>query len=288
MNTQSTRPPEFDLDPRTRARQRDELIAIVENESARPVSLPRRVAVPLLAAAAVVAVVTGLAFAVPALRGDKAQAPAAGQGATVATPALELLTSSERAAYGAKCGFGKATVTPKGTVVDGFRWVNPPAESRATTWVVVKQQNLVRACGFNAKGQQSEFGFASKGEAQRDVIDKKGAGSGTYTKGVARVTIAIGSGPATEAVLRDGFFFAPMKYVDTYDPKTPDAPPAYTVRAYDAAGKQVYASPATQQEMTAQLDGCYTDPDGKRVVFSGGGRSDPPINECTRGIAWTW
>ncbi|WP_344215806.1 hypothetical protein [Kribbella sancticallisti] len=55
-----------------------------------------------------------------------------------------------------------------------------------------------------------------------------------------------------------------------YDHKTSDAPPTYTVRAYDAAGKQIYATPKTQCKWTAQMDGCYTDAEGKRVVFSGG------------------
>ena len=76
MNTQLTPPPDHDLRPATRNRQRDELIAIVDHESAK--AAPRRRLVPLAAAAAVVAVAAGLAIGVPALRGDKSQPPASG------------------------------------------------------------------------------------------------------------------------------------------------------------------------------------------------------------------
>lgn len=280
--------PDVVLDHRTQARQRDELITIIDNESSRP-SSRRRLVVPLLAAAAVVAVIAGLAFAVPALRGTKAQPQVAGPDTASAKPELEPLTAAEKEAYAKKCDPSGGKPARKGTVVDGFKWVDPPADSRAIAWVLVKGMKMTNACGFNTKGQVSEIGFASSGETMQAVIHKTGAGSGSYARSVARITIAIGTGPATEAVLRNGFFFAPMKYVDTYNPKTPDAPPTYTVRAYDAAGKLIYASAKTQREMTAQFDGCYTDPAGTRVVYVGGGRKGtPPVSQCSRGVAWNW
>ncbi|WP_433167104.1 hypothetical protein [Kribbella sp. CA-247076] len=292
MNSQSVRPPEFDLDPRTRARQRAELVAIVDHEAAYQASSPRRRAVPLLAAAAVVVVIAGLAFAVPALRGDEAQPPAAGQQTAVATPALEPLTAAERAVHARRCDLswgGRAGVTGQPyTVVEAFRWVNPPADTSATSWVLLKSAKLTRGCGFGPDGRILMSRLPGGSGVQRDVVDGGGNGSGTYTKGVTRVTIALGNRPAIEAVLRNGFFFAPTKYLSTYDPKTPDAPPTHTVRAYDAAGKLLYATPKTQREWTAELDGCYTDPDGTRVVFSGGGISTPPISQCKRGVAWNW
>jgi hypothetical protein len=144
-----------------------------------------------------------------------------------------------------------------------------------------------RACGFNANGRISEIGFASSGLTQRAVIDRKGAGNGTYTEAVTRITLSIGTGPATEAVLRNGFFFAPMKYVGGPIPRTPEAPVGFTVRGYDAAGKLIYQTPKTIREYDAQQNRCYTDPAGKRVVFALAGKTPTP-DQCARGVAWNW
>jgi hypothetical protein len=293
MNTQLTPPPDHDLRPATRNRQRDELIAIVDHESAQ--AAPRRRLVPLAAAAAVVAVTAGLAIGVPALRGDKARPPVAGTGIGAATPPIEMLTTAEKNKYARACNHGaEASPDPAArvyTVIDGFKWVNPPAGTHALAWVVIKKEAkaLVTACGFDANGRQTELSWGTKGETKMDVVDKTGAGNGTYTKSVARITIAIGTGPATEAVLRNGFFFAPMKYVDTLTRPAPTDRPTYTVRGYDATGKLIYASPKTIRELNAKLDGCFTNPEGTKVVFVGGGRKvTPPVSQCPRGVAWSW
>jgi hypothetical protein len=285
-------PPDFDLNPSARARQRDELIAVVDHEAAQ--SVPRRrVAVPLLAAASVAAVVAGLAFAVPALQGDDAQPQVAGPAAAdAAKPAVKELTAAEKKALGAVCGksFGgrqTPTQAPKYTVTDGFRWVDPPAKAQAIMWVTIKSAKMSTACGFNAKGQRTETALADR--IQRNVVDPPASNRGTYTKGVTRITIAIGQGPATEAVLRNGFFFAPLPYVSTYDPKKPWLPPAYTVRAYDAAGKKIFETPAEQAKVEALLNTCYTDPKRTRIVYSlADGKAKPPISACPAGVAWTW
>ncbi|MER7244413.1 hypothetical protein [Kribbella sp. NPDC000426] len=293
MNTQLTPPPDHDLRPATRSRQRDELIAIIDHESAQ--GAPRRRLVPLAAAAAVVAVTAGLAIGVPALRGDKAQPPASGAGVGAATPPLEPLSTAEQNRYAKACN-GNAAAIPdpaaRGyTVLDGFKWVNPPAGTTALAWIVIKKhsKDMAAACGFDAKGKQTAFAWGINGETKMDVVDGGSTGGGTYTKSVARVTIAFGTGPATEAVLRKGFFFAPMKYVDTLTRPAPTDPLTYTVRGYDAAGKLIYASPKTYRELNAKLDGCFTNPEGTKVVYVGGGRKGtPPVSQCRRGVAWNW
>jgi hypothetical protein len=289
MNTQIVPPPEYDIPPATSNRQRDELIAIVDHESAQ--ATPRRRLVPLLAAAAVVAVTAGLAIGVPALRGDKAQPAVSGSSTGAAAPAVEPLTVAEKAKYLKLCHHPLVGHAPSQAyvVTDAFKWVNPPSGTQALAWLVLKHNptNSFVACGF-ANNRTVAWSWSSKGETQMNLVQNSGAGNGTYAASVARITIAIGAGPATEAVLRHGFYFAPMKYVGT--PRlSPNTAPTYTIRGYDANGKLIYASPKTERELQAELDGCFTNPAGTKVVFVGGGRqTTPPVSQCKRGVAWNW
>ncbi|NIK56821.1 hypothetical protein [Kribbella shirazensis] len=291
MNTRLTPPPEGDLRPATRNRQRDELIAIVDHEFAQ--ATPRRRFVPLAAAAAVVALAAGLAIGLPALGGDDAQPAVSGPGATPVRPAVEPLTEAEQRAYVQEC-HGPDKGIPKGadrkyTIKDGFKWVNPPADAATIAWVVLDYGGKHIACGIDAKGKHKDLAWGIRGDTEMAVVNLKDTGVGTYTKGVARITIASGSGPETEAVLRNGFFFAPMKYVDTVERPKPDSAPRETIRAYDAAGKVVYESAKTYREQQARLDACYTNPEGTKVVSVFGGRKGtPPVNQCRRGVAWNW
>ena len=227
MNLTVTPPPEHEPSPATRARQRDELVAIVSHEST---AASRRRLVPLLAAASVVAVTAGLAIGVPALRHDSSRPPAAGTDEAVskplAQPLTQPLTAAVQSSYAKRCNenWGKDMAKRPFTVVDSFRWANPPQDSRSIAWVLIRNQVMTRSCGFNANGRISEIGFASSGQAQPAVIVRRGAGNGTYTKAVTRITMSIGAGPTTEAVLRNGFFFAPMKYVAGPNPRTPAVP----------------------------------------------------------------
>jgi hypothetical protein len=291
MNTQLTPPPDHDLRPATRIRQRNELVAIVDHESAA--GTPHRRFVPLAAAAAVVAVTAGLAVGVPALRGGEAQPPVAGQDTTAAQPAVEPLSEAEQATYGKSCA-GQIDRVPKGvdqrySVIDGFTWVKP-ADPAARGVVVVRQtgnKRLMKACTFNANGQTRMVAFALPGQTQSTPVT--GTLQGTYAKEVTRITVALGNGPATEAVLRHGFYFAPVKYVDTSNLPAPDSPPTYAVRGYDAGGKLVYATPRTYREWQAELDACYTDPAGKRVVYRNiDVLPNPTVDQCKRGVAWNW
>ncbi|MFI7063683.1 hypothetical protein ACIBL3_22045 [Kribbella sp. NPDC050124] len=295
MNIQLIPPPDHDVRPATRDRQRDELIAIIDHESAQ--EAPRRRLVPLAAAAAVVAVTAGLAIGVPALRGDNAQSPVSGPNTGTAKPAVAPLSEAEKRAYTKACDSPKSP-DPKAaeriyTVTDAFKWVNPPSDTHAIAWVVLRYTSAGRisasACGFNAKGQRTEYVWARSGETKRAVIDKTAAGGGTYAKSVARITMASGTGPTVEAIMRDGLFFAPMTYEPTRGPLKPDAAVPYTVRAYDANGQVVYASAKTVREQQAELDSCYTNPEGTKVVFAlADGKGTPPVGQCKRGVAWNW
>jgi hypothetical protein len=132
MNTAPTLPPDRDLRPATRARRRDELIAILERDSA-PANR-RRHLVPLAAAAAIVLVV-GAAIAVPALRDDKSPGPGGdlprddGRTSAVRTSTVEPLSAAEQAALGTNCP-GDAPGRFKFKAIDGFKFVNPPSDAR--------------------------------------------------------------------------------------------------------------------------------------------------------------
>lgn len=295
MNTQLTPPPEHDLRSATRNRQRDELIAIVDHESAQ--AAPRRRLVPLAAAAAVVAVTAGLAIGIPALRGDKAQPPVAGADAGPAKPAVEPLTAAEQKTFAKACSAPQSHDPDPAarvyTVADAFKWVNPPAGTHATSWVVLKYKatKAFAVCGFGARGKQTEWfwGSSDRSWVMGQLVEKKAIGGGVYTRSVTRVTIASDGGPGTEAVLRDGFFFAPVKQGKpiTEKPK-PDAPQLSTVQAYGARGKLLFATPKTFWAEQARIDSCYTNPEGTKVVYSNSEKPRPTPAQCRRGFAWGW
>jgi hypothetical protein len=108
MNNLST-PPDHDLPPGARRRQRDELVAIVDHEAETP---RRRLAVPLLAAAAVLVVVAGLAVAVPALRDKDEPTPAATQPKVAASKKPPVQPAKTRQLSGAQtAAFRSACIT---------------------------------------------------------------------------------------------------------------------------------------------------------------------------------
>ena len=76
MNDLLTRRPDRPLPPGRHEALRADLLAAIDTEETRT---PHRELVPLIAAAAVLAVVVGLAIGVPALERDDGAAPAAGQ-----------------------------------------------------------------------------------------------------------------------------------------------------------------------------------------------------------------
>ncbi|MEU4395373.1 hypothetical protein [Kribbella sp. NPDC023855] len=301
MNNSLTPPPEHDLRPATRERQREELIAIVAHEAHE--GTPRRRLVPLAAAAAVLVLTAGLAVGVPALRGDDAQPPVSGADSGVAKPAVEPLSEKAQAAFATKCDLtishpgktlpeltGRPTLPPRSakgpfTVVDGFRWVTPPATLPVTSWVTLRYSDWSVTCGFDHKGQFATTNFSPRQKTLRNAL--MGVTDGTYTREVTRITVAVHNGGTTEAVLRNGFFYAAAASVKRNNVSVND-PMTYVARAYDADGKLLYTSPQTDPEMQTELNSCYTDPEGKQVVNFDISKPKPPVDQCKRGLAWNW
>ncbi len=283
MNSLPTLPPERDLSPATRQRQRAELTAIVEHESAT--SPHSRRLVPLAAAAAVV-LVAGAAIAVPALRPDKApsqtQPPVSG---SVATPGaqIERLSEAELAAFGRKCT-EQDPVAQK--VIDGFRYTNPPADAAATTWVLAYGASLWINCGFDKNGTWVTGADANLGQPMYGAVQPGGMGAGIYLKSVARITVTPLNGKPVEAVLRNGFYFAPVRRLQMNVEGPPFTPLPLVTRGYDAKGKLVYTSPATVGERSLKESKCYSDPVGESYVWSGTSTPTPVPSDCIRTKAW--
>ncbi|MEV0283125.1 hypothetical protein AB0H36_03295 [Kribbella sp. NPDC050820] len=283
----TTPPPEHDLRPETRLRQRAELIAIVEQDSA---TTPRRRFVPLVAAAAVVAIIAGLAIGLPALRRDNSEPAVSGDPQPLTT---EPLTAGDKSKYGKIC-FSRSRLPMikqrEGyQVVDGFRFANAPANAFTTSWVVIKNTSLGlwTACGLNAQDMVIQSTTSGTDQPQYRAVETRMIGAGTYAAHVTRITVAVGNQSPVDAVLRHGFFFTAVPYVRVRGPHTDATPLPYTIHGYDATGTLVYSSPKNDGEWRAQGRTCYIDPNGKLV----GWMSDnphPDPSTCRRSFIWNY
>ena len=197
--------PDGDLRPSTRDRQRDELIAILDSESGTPSR--RRLLVPLAAVATVVLVAAlGLA-----LRNSN---PRHEQVASV--PMVEPLNAGEKAHLGQRCLVSYNLATSTGhTVLDGFRFVNPPSDAYVRTWVVGFGDGLWVNCGFNEAGVMVSGTAAESRLGLFNEVQAGGPGSGAYMKSITRITVTPLGGEPVEAVLRNGFYYAPVRSVPT-------------------------------------------------------------------------
>lgn len=296
MNAVPTLPPDRDLRPAARDRQRDELVAIAEHESAT--SPARRRLVPLAAAAAIV-LVAGAAIAVPVLRPDKDQPPVGG---TDVAPVWQLtsLSDAERIALEPKCapelqqqknipgrvkprGGQPQAGQPKPDIIDGFRYTNAPADAAATQWLVKKQVGEWFACGFDRNGKRVTGMEAGPGQPMYNVVDPMGMGTGLYLKSVHRITVTPHGGEPVEAILRDGYFYAPVRPLEMNVDGPPSTPLPYITRGYDAAGKLVFTSAATVGERTEARKKCYVNPDGTLAYYT---PPKPKPTSCLRMVAW--
>lgn len=300
----NTVPPEGDLRPATRERQRDELIAILEHQSTTRTASRRLV--PLAAAAAVV-LVTGAAIAVPALRPDKDQPPTAGSGGWVDPSGwqLEPLSAAEREQLAAKCapelheqkklpgrvtsGGRTANPTPKPQqqdILDGFRYTNAPKDAAATQWVVKKEVGEWFSCGFDQTGQRVTGLEAGPGQPMYGVVDPSATGTGMYLKSIRRITVTPDGGQPVEAILRDGYFYAPVRAMQEVVSGPPSTPLPYVTRGYDAAGKLVYTSVATLGELKKARSRCWVGPDGKLAYYIPPRPTSTSIVNCLKMVAW--
>jgi hypothetical protein len=277
-----TSPP--DLRPETRERQRAELTAIVAHEAARK---PRGRVVPLLAAAAVVAVTAGLAFGVPALRRDNGQAPA-----TQPTQSLAPLSDADKARFAKICSQrwqlrGHAPQAVRYQVLDGFRFTNPPADAYTTSWVVIKQFGLWLTCGLDAKGNVKQALPQGANQDLYRAIEPRMIGAGAYADHIKRITVAVGNHEPVEAVLRNGYFYTAVPYIRVRGPHLDSTRRMYVVRGYDATGKLVYTSPRTDGEAAALSRACYLDPNGKLSVWQSD-NPHPDPKTCRQGYFWNY
>ncbi|MEV5960201.1 hypothetical protein AB0L70_00475 [Kribbella sp. NPDC051952] len=302
MNTVPTIPPDRDLRPATRERQRDELIAILEHETTtRTVS--RRL-VPLAAAAAVV-LVAGVAIAVPALRPDKGQPPVGGAVGRLDPSGwqLEPLSAAEREQLAAKCApeldqtkkipgrvtSGGRTADPKPAkpdqeILDGFRYTNAPTDAAATQWVVKKKVGEWFACGFDQKGRRVTGLEAGPGQPMYGVVDPSATGTGMYLKSIRRITVTPHGGQPVEAILRDGYYYAPVRAMKDVVSGPSSTPLPYVTRGYDANGTLVYTSHTTLGEVREARSRCWVGPDGELAYYM----SPKPTStaNCLKMVAW--
>jgi hypothetical protein len=277
-----TSPP--DLRPETRERQRAELTAIVAHEAVRK---PRGRVVPLLAAAAVVAVTAGLAFGVPALRRDNGQAPATEPPQTVAP-----LSDTDKARFAKLCSQrhlvpGRAPEVVRYQILDGFRFTNPPADAYTTSWVVIKQFGFWMTCGLDAKGNVKQVLPQGENQDLYRAVEPRMIGAGAYAAHIKRITVAVGNQEPIEAVLRNGYFYTAVPYIQVRGPHVESARRVYVVRGYDATGKLVYTSPRTDGEAAALSNSCYLDPNGKLTVWQTD-NPHPDPKTCRQGYFWNY
>ncbi|WP_433009142.1 hypothetical protein [Kribbella sp. CA-294648] len=283
MNNLLTPPPEHDLRSTTRERQREELIAIVAHESHQ--GTPRRRLVPLAAAAAVVAVVAGLAVGVPALRGDGSEPAVSGStGSDLArsAPAQALDALATKLTWSA-CLMGvrenprlREPILPY-TGGKAFEYKTDTAPGTPKRWffTVSGSYGSSLVCALDAQGKVVErwsiTGPTGRGLFLFAPAEVRGGSSGLYTAPVARITLQKPGGPLVEARLRDGFWFTSLA-----DAK------AATVRAYDKAGKLIYDS----VEQRPSPDDCYADPYGTKVLKTGKTPNPNPAS-CHRTLVWS-
>jgi hypothetical protein len=305
MNDLLTHRPERGLPAGRHEKRRIELLAAIEATSEVP---RRRTATPLLAAAAVFAVVGGLAFGVPAVR-DKAQPPVSGMPVSAAgaqagagqKPAVRTLSEAEQTAFLKDCtnAVKKATAGQQSQywdlrAVDGFEFTNLSDPDQTKSWLITKatsgnaRHSTTRAvlCGRNAAGVISDaLGTASaaSGALLGDPVTADSHNSGLALRTVTRVTSQKGSGPQIEAILRDGYWFTPTPGQHKLFGDQSDDRGLFgeTIRAYGAGNVLLYDS-----TVPAAKNRCYTDPQGQRVIAVEGEVKNPTVATCARMHRW--
>jgi hypothetical protein len=289
MNT----PSEHDLRPSTRERQRDELIAIVGHESHE--GTPRRRVVPLVAAAAVLALTAGLAVGIPVLRDQNRGLPV--NGSVKKQTDVEELNAADKARFGAACGkllelrSGPKSTAPQPVayeVLDGFRFPYAKASTHTPVWVVVKSKSEWITCGIDKLGKIRQQLFLGEDQTLYQPVNNLWlTGGGVYDKSIARITVKVGTRPPLDAVLRNGYFFAPVPYVRVRGPHSDSTAIPTVLQGYDAAGKLVYTSPRTDGEFHARRKACYVDPNGKLVAWMSN-NPHPDLKTCRKSIIWNY
>lgn len=285
MNELLTRRPEPPMPPGTHEKLRQELLDAISAEA----GLPRRRAVPLLAAAAVLAVIAGLAFGIPALR-NNARPPASGipEDGIGHPPSVRTLSATEQAAFLRQCEIEinkRATGTPNWytgyQVVDGFEFTTVTDAGVTKSWMVTHSGTRGMLCGRNGAGVIRDAVMATYNDGtERSAIFARvvplAPNTGMVLNAVARVTRQAGDGPEVDAILRGGYWFTPTPGWDVIGgPPNPGLNrilPAETIRGYDANGHLVYNSATEPLRDRA----CFMDPSGTTVSTNNGVKNPGP------------
>jgi hypothetical protein len=291
MNDLLTPPPEHDLRPSTRDRQRDELIAIVGHESHE--GTPRRRIVPLAAAAAVLVLTAGLAIGVPALHGRGHELPVNGPAKTQTD--VEPLSAADKARFGKACAEqmqfripGRPAQSDPYEVLDAFKFPHAKANTYTATWVVVHTKVMGWiSCGIDSDGKVRQALPSGNDQVFYRQVDNRMVGGGIYDKSIARITVTVGTRAPLDAVLRHGYFYAPVPYVRVRGPHSDSTAIPAVVHGYDAKGKLVYTSPRTDGEFHARSNTCSVGPDGKLTVWMSD-NPHPDLKTCKRSYVWNY
>ncbi|GAB2680324.1 hypothetical protein [Kribbella swartbergensis] len=283
-------PPEQDLPLSVRSRRREELLTIIAHETRQVRRLP--LAPTLIASAAVGAVITVGLIGFPAyMESDRPAEPTATADATRA-PAIRNLTAAEISATLTTCTI-QTNAIATGTknrftntqVVDAFTFTEPPGSSYTKTWLVgrsLRRPDIVEyeICGLDAKGRMVDASAGSGSMATpppagrtphpiptkapasgtwvpsqlTGLVAATGRSHGRFSLPVARVTVQTNDSTEIEAVVRNGFWFAPIKgnprpfagWNDLENTRSADTLegiyPGVRLRGYSATGQLLYDS----------------------------------------------
>jgi hypothetical protein len=299
MNVLSRRP-DRPLPPGRHEELRADLLDAIETDQART---PRRHFAPVAAAAAVLAVAAGVATAVPALTHDDGAAPATGK--IPAPPVIRELSAADTATLRTECLAEANRITSKNLkrpfvqykIVRAFEFVDVKNPKIVKTWLMGEGREFPRApkgfrvepaegywfCSRTAGGtiSESSLRFPSSGAVLDAPVFGMARNAGIYTSLVARVTVQPEGEAPVEAVLQDGFWFAPTAGRTNWGPYDADDPerPDYVVRAYDAAGQQVYTSDQPTRTVTCPMVEMPTVTAGQTFTRPTSTSSDPACRQ---------
>ncbi|MEV5966029.1 hypothetical protein AB0L70_29950 [Kribbella sp. NPDC051952] len=256
-------PPELDLRPATRGRQRNELMRVVARESTRR-RVPR--APNLIAAAAVAAVIAGGLFGIPAYRDSNRSPDPAATPSSRPLSTIHQLTAAEikttlaacraqtnAVAAGTKGRFGNTTV------VDAFTFTDVKSAGYTKTWLVGRRptpplQDTLEVCGLDINGKLvSAQETVVAPMSLMSLVESSGRNYGRFSLPVARVTVQATDGPEIDAVARNGFWFAPLEHTtkpfDSWESaarQSVGSPvgvyPGVRLRGYSGSGRLLYDS----------------------------------------------
>ncbi|MEV8372332.1 hypothetical protein AB0P21_06315 [Kribbella sp. NPDC056861] len=276
MNNLLNRRPERPLPPGRHERLRAELLDAIDTEETRT---PHRKLVPLAAAAAVLAVAAGVAFAIPALKPEDSPQAA---GEPQAQPAIRELSAADAAKLRTQCLAEANRITANGIkrpfvdyqVVRAFEFVDVKNPKIVSTWLMgdgkvkfpddpagVKVDPIPSYwfCSRTAGGVISESSVrSSKGATMMgSPIHPLARNAGVYAAPVTRVTVQPKGMAPIEALLQGGFWFAPTEGRTNWSPYDEDDPELqnYVVRSYDAAGHELTSSDRPSPPRTTPCPG---------------------------------